>query len=96
MYDNDLDIKVYRKVEHAENTRMMLKSKFCIQADGQAAWSPRLVECASPSVSSVLLYCMLNSPSRLLGLSVHVSTDSASVPTLACLSLMWLAKFNPL
>jgi hypothetical protein len=60
IWGEDRDIHIVNSMPHNESIEKMLGSKFCIQADGQAPWSPRLVEyltlgCVPVLLSSTLL-----------------------------------------
>ena len=69
-YKADADILVMKKDKPANVARQLTQTKFCIQADGQAAWSPRLVEYLSCGCVPVLLSDTLLPPfQRLLNWS---------------------------
>ena len=60
MYNSDKDMVVIKEALPAWTAYHMLRSKFCIQADGNAPWSPRLMQymltgCVPVIVSDKLL-----------------------------------------
>ena len=83
LYDQDKDIVVHYELDHHEYTKLMLASKFCLMLDGQAPWSPRLVEYIAAGCVPVIVSDALLPPfQRILNwstFSVHVC-----VPTPTC------------
>lgn len=55
LWSGDKDMKIVEAAPHEDSIEMMLGSKFCVQADGQAPWSPRLVEYIALGCVPVLL-----------------------------------------
>jgi hypothetical protein len=60
IWSGDKDIKIVGREPKKRVIEHMLKSRFCIQADGLAPWSPRLVEaiacgCVPVLISNTLL-----------------------------------------
>ena len=54
-YKADADILVLKKDKPANVARQLTQTKFCIQADGNAPWSPRLIQYVFAGCVPVLL-----------------------------------------
>jgi hypothetical protein len=77
LYDKDKDVIVHYRLDHAEYIKMLLSSKFCLQLDGQAPWSPRLVEYMAAGCVPVIVSDALLPPFQRL---LNWSTFSVRVP----------------
>ena len=77
LYDQDREIVVKYRLDHTEYMSMLVKSKFCLQLDGQAPWSPRLVEYIAVGCVPVLMSDTLLPPFQRL---LNWSAFSVQVP----------------